>query len=198
MDVPADLKLPATAHVVLGLVSICPGGGHELALFSEQSIGNFFPIARSQVYSELERLSGLGLLSATEVRQQRWPTKRVYAVTAAGEAELRRWLQDDPVAPVRNRNLFLVRVFFGDRVSPDRLDALLDEYERDARARRDTFAAIVDRLADRPQAAFPRATALYGLRHTDATLAWVGDVRSMVREARAAESEPGRVPARGR
>jgi DNA-binding PadR family transcriptional regulator len=194
----SDLKLPATAHVVLGLVSICPGGGHELALFSEQSIGNFFPIARSQVYSELERLCGLGLLSATEVRQQRWPTKRVYEVTTAGEAELRRWLEEGPVAPVRNRNLFLVRVFFGDRVSPERLDALLDEYERSARAHRDNYAAIVEQLADRPPAAFPRATALYGMRHANATLEWVADVRSIVREARAALSDSERLAAGGR
>jgi DNA-binding PadR family transcriptional regulator len=166
-------------------------------LFSEQSIGNFFPIARSQVYSELERLCGLGLLSVMEVRQQRRPTKRVYEVTAAGEAELRRWLEEGPVEPVRNRNLFLVRVFFGDRVSPERLDALLDEYERSARAHRDNYAVIVERLAVRPQAAFPRATALYGMRHAQATLEWVADVRSIVREARAALSEPGRLAAGG-
>ena len=181
---------------MLGLVSICPGGGHELALFSEQSIGNFFPIARSQVYSELERLCGLGLLSATEVVQERWPTKRVYEMTAAGEAELERWLEEGPVAPSRNRNLFLVRVFFGDRVSPERLDALLDEYEQNARAHCDSYAAIVERLADRPQAAFPRATALYGMRHAQATVEWVADVRSMVRETRTALSDAGRLAAR--
>ena len=194
----ADLKLPATAHVVLGLVSVCSGSGHELAAFSERSIGNFFPIARSQVYFELERLCGLGLLSVTEVRQQRWPTKHLYQVTAAGEAELRRWLDEGSVPPARNRNLFLVRVFFGDRVSPERLDELLDEYERSAGVQRDSFAVIVDGLADRPQLAFPRATALYGMRHAQATLEWVSDVRSIVHEARAALSEPGRLAAGGR
>jgi DNA-binding PadR family transcriptional regulator len=69
---------------VLGLVSVRPAAGHELAGFSERSIGNFFPIARSQIYSELERLCRAGLLSVTEVPQQRWPTKRVYAVTEDG------------------------------------------------------------------------------------------------------------------
>jgi len=73
-DRAAGLKLPATAHVVLGLVSIRPGAGHELAGFAERSIGNFFPIARSQVYSELERLcrldmSGAPALSVTRSRR---------------------------------------------------------------------------------------------------------------------------------
>jgi PadR family transcriptional regulator AphA len=181
--VPSDRKLPATAHVVLGLVSIRPGAGHELAGFSERSIGNFFPIARSQVYSELERLCRLGLLSVTEVPQQRWPTKRVYEVTEDGAAELRRWLEEAPVEPERSRNPFLVRVFFGDRVSRERLDTLLDDYEATARAHRDSLAAIADRLADQPQSTFPKATALYGMRHAQATLDWVADVRLIVGEA---------------
>ncbi|MDQ6774841.1 MAG: PadR family transcriptional regulator [Actinomycetota bacterium] len=181
MDAP--YKLPATAYVVLGLVSIRPGAGHELAGFSDRSIGNFFPIARSQVYSELERLCRLGLLSVTEVPQRRFPTKRVYEVTEEGDAALRRWLDEAAVEPERNRNLFLVRVFFGDRVSHARLDALLDEYEAKARAHRDAMAALVARLADRPQSTYPRATALFGLRHAQATLDWVADVRSIVEQA---------------
>jgi DNA-binding PadR family transcriptional regulator len=176
-------KLPATAYVVLGLVSIRPGAGHELAGFSERSIGNFFPIARSQVYSELERLCRLGLLSATEVPQQRFPTKRVYEVTADGDAELRRWLDEAAVEPDRNRNLFLVRVFFGDRVSRGRLGALLDEYAAGAQANRDALAAVVERLAGRPQSVYPWATALFGFHHAQATLNWVADVRLILEQA---------------
>ena len=85
----------------------------------------------------------------------------------------------------RNRNLFLVRVFFGDRLSPERLDALLDEYEANARAYHGTLAAVVHRLADRPESAFRRATALFGMRHAQATLDWVADVRSMLRDSAA-------------
>ncbi len=35
--------LSATAHVVLGLVSIRPMAGHDLVAYAERSIGNFFP-----------------------------------------------------------------------------------------------------------------------------------------------------------
>ena len=177
-----DLRLPATAHVVLGLVSVRPAAGHELAGFSERSIGNFFPIARSQIYSELERLCRLGLLAVTEVRQERAPTKRVYELTEAGGLELQRWLDAAPVTDQRTRNLFLVRVFFGDRVSRERLDALLDEYEASARADRDRFAAIAARLAGQPECAFRRATAVYGMRHAQATLDWVADVRPILEQ----------------
>jgi DNA-binding PadR family transcriptional regulator len=181
--VTSDSKLPATSYVVLGLVSVRPAAGHELAGFSERSIGNFFPIARSQIYYELDRLCRLGFLAVTEVPQRRWPTKRVYELTEAGEAELRRWLDEAPVDPERTRNLFLVRVFFADRVSPERLVALLDEYEATARAMYETLAGVADRLVDRPEAAFRRATAVFGMRHAQATLDGVADVRAIPRGA---------------
>lgn len=178
-------KLPATACVVLGLVSVRPTAGHELAGFAERSIGNFFPLTRSHIYSELDRLCQLGLLDATEVAQERLPTKRVYEITPAGSDELQRWLEDAVAVPERQRNLFLVRIFFGDRMSPERIDALLDEYEATARARRDRLAAMVDKLADRPEAAFRRSTAMFGVRHEQAKLAWVDDVRPIFHAAAA-------------
>jgi DNA-binding PadR family transcriptional regulator len=186
-----DHRLPATAQVVLGLVSIRPTTGHDLAAFSERSIGNFFPIARSQVYLELDRLCRLGLLDVTEVPHDRRPTRRVYEITHAGGAELRRWLEETPLPVERTRNLFLVRVFFGDRVSPERLDALLDEYESTARGQHDALSTVTARLADRPDAALRRATAVFGVRHAQATLDWVADVRQIVLEARRAEPAVG-------
>jgi DNA-binding PadR family transcriptional regulator len=173
-------QLPPTAYVVLGLVSVRPTAGHELAGYAERSIGNFFPLTRSHVYSELERLCHLGLLEATEVPQERFPTKRVYEITAQGEGALRDWLEASPVGPERQRNLFLVRMFFGDRMSSTRVEAILDEYEAEAQARRDRLGEVVDRLADRPQTAFRRATAMFGVRREQAKLDWVAEVRPLL------------------
>jgi DNA-binding PadR family transcriptional regulator len=191
LDGMSHRPLPATAHVVLGLASIRPTTGHELAAFSERSIGNFFPIARSQIYLELERLCRLGLLEVTEIAQERRPTKRVYEITRSGGDELRRWLDETPLEPERTRNLFLVRVFFGDRVSPDRLERTLDEYEALARTQCDRLTAVVERLDGRPEAALRRATALFGVRHAQATLDWAAEIRPIVQAARSARSGPG-------
>jgi DNA-binding PadR family transcriptional regulator len=76
------VTLPQTAYVVLGLMSVRPRAGHELAGYAQGSLGNFCPVTRSHVYSELDRLCRLGLLEATEVRQERFPTNRVYEITA--------------------------------------------------------------------------------------------------------------------
>lgn len=173
-------QLSATAYVVLGLVSVRPRAGHELAGYAERSIGNFFPLTRSHVYSELDRLCRVGLLVATEVRQERFPTKRVYEITAEGECVLQQWLEEAPLGVDRQRNLFLVRLFLGDRMSPARLEEILGEYEAEARARRDRLAVVVERLAERPQAAFRRATAMFGVRREQAKLEWVAEVRPIL------------------
>jgi len=89
----------ATGYVVLGLVSIRPTAGHDLAAFAERSIGQFFSLTRSHIYSELERLCGLGLLDVTEVEQERFPTKRVCEVTGAGVEVLEAWVETDGPPP---------------------------------------------------------------------------------------------------
>ena len=178
--------LSATTYVVLGLVSIRPMSGYELAAYAERSIGNFFPLTRSHIYSELDRLGRLGLLEATEIAQENAPTKRVYEITPGGSDELRRWLGNAVMKEERSRSLFLVRIFFGDRTSPERLAALLDEFESAARVRRDRLAAIADKLADRPASVFRRSTAMFGLRREQANLDWVAEVRPMLLAASAA------------
>ena len=181
-----DTELPATAYVVLGLVSIRPMTGYELTGYAERSIGNFFPLTRSHIYSELERLGRLGLLEAAEIAQENAPTKRVHEITPAGSDQLQRWLEGTVMSEGRSRNLFLVRIFFGDRTTPERLAALLDEHEAAARFRRDQLAAVADKLADRPGSVFRRSTAVFGLRREQADLDWVAEVRPMLLAAAAA------------
>jgi DNA-binding PadR family transcriptional regulator len=175
-----NLRLPVTAYVVLGLVSIRPMAGYDLAAYAERSIGNFFPLTRSHIYSELDRLGRLGLLDATEIAQENAPTKRVYEITPAGLDELRQWLEDPVMKEERSRSLFLVRIFFGDRSSPEQLAALLDAFESRAVIRRDRLAAIADKLADRPGSVFRRSTAMLGVRREQANLDWVAEVRPML------------------
>jgi DNA-binding PadR family transcriptional regulator len=179
--------LSPTGYVVLGLASVRPTTGHELAAFAERSIGQFFSLTRSHVYSELDRLCRRGLLEVTEVRQERLPTKRVYEITRDGLEVLTAWLDDPELPPDRYRSLFLVRVFFGDHLSCERLETLLDDYERAARARRDALAEIVDRLSGRAESAFRRATAMFGLAQAEASLDWIQQVRPLLLAARAGE-----------
>src|ERR1700722_18554233 len=163
-----DLGLSATAYVVLGLVSIRPVTGYDLTSYAQRSIGNFFPLTRSHIYAELDRLHRLGLLEATQTEQHNAPTKRTYEVTLSGRAEMQAWLEDSELREERTRSMFLVRIFFGDRTSSDRL------------------AELTERLADRPGSVFRRSTAMFGLRREEANLQWVTEMRPALLAASAA------------
>ncbi|HTW10366.1 MAG TPA: PadR family transcriptional regulator [Acidimicrobiales bacterium] len=129
---------------------------------------------------ELAHLEDLGLVQGTELSNERYPNKRVFSTTEQGEAVLQRWLDESPVGEDRVRNQFLVRIFFGDRVSAERLGSLLDAYEAAATARRDHYAQVVATLADRPQSRFRAATAMYGVSQQQAQIDWVAEVRALL------------------
>lgn len=188
--------LPTTSYALLGLLAFGPMSGYDLTAFAARSIANFWPIQKSQVYGELDRLEGLGYLEATEVAQEGLPDKRIFAPTAEGDQALDAWLQQPGYQRERRRNAFLVKVFFGWRMPPERFEALLDDYQAETRAERDRLQAIVDRLAPIPSAAFGRATAQFGLRHAEATLAWCEQMRAALPHLRRQVARSGRAPAK--
>lgn len=189
-------RLPTTTYALLGLLADGPASGYELADLVSRSIANFWPIEKSQVYGELRRLESLGYVDASDVAQSGAPDKRVYALLEDGERALDAWLGEAGYQRERVRNAFLVKVFFGWRMEPERLEALLDEYRADALAERDRLQAIVDHLASVPSTAFGRATAEFGLRHAQATLEWCDDMRARLPELRRRARRAGRRPPR--
>src|SRR6266511_3546714 len=72
-------RLSPGAQAVLGLLSRQPTSGYELGSTAERTIAHFWPITRAHIYAELARLEAAGLVTATEVSQQRRPDKRVYS-----------------------------------------------------------------------------------------------------------------------
>jgi DNA-binding PadR family transcriptional regulator len=161
-------------------VSLRRATAHDLAAFAQRSIGQFFSVTRSHVYAELERLCQSGLLRAAEVHRPRLPIQRVYELTEEGSEALVAWLDQTQAPGERQRNLFLVRVFFGARMSRERLAWLLDTYEDTARSRRARWAEIAERLAPRPRARFARATAMFGVAQAQAQLDWLDQVRPLL------------------
>jgi DNA-binding PadR family transcriptional regulator len=146
-------------------------------------------LTHSHVYTELDRLCGCGLLDVTEIEQERFPTKRVDEITESGVEVPEGWLDDSAMPPERQRNLFLVRLLFGDRMSPRPIEELLSSDEQAQRARRDLLAELVERLAQRPESTYRRARAMLGLGQAQTELEWIEQVRPVPLHARRAEPD---------
>jgi PadR family transcriptional regulator AphA len=176
-------KLSPGAHAVLGLLSREPTSGYELGSLAERTIAHFWPITRAHIYAELGRLEDAGLVTATEVSQRGRPDKRVYAINAAGERALDDWLDETDLGDERRRNPLLLKVYFGDRMSAERLAGLLAAQRARCEANRARYAAVVAELENDPTAVMRRATALYGVRCAESQLAWLDEVEPLIAPA---------------
>lgn len=184
-----SVSLPTTTYVTLGLLAKHPGSGYDIAAFAERSVAHFWPMPRSQLYSELARLEKLGYVTGTAVRQDRLPDKRVYEATEAGIAALRGWLDGPSFQPLRSKNAALVKFFFGSFMTPGRLASLLREYRVDAEARRVELVAIANRLETQasPGRLLALATVRHGILQAEAVLAWTNEAEELTQRAVAEE-----------
>jgi DNA-binding PadR family transcriptional regulator len=120
----------ALRHAVLAALLEGDSSGYELAKRFDVSVANFWPATAQQLYRELEGLEQAGLVRGRVVTQRRRPNKRVYAVTAAGRAELHAFVAQPP-KPTAIRDDLLVQ-----------LQAASSEADREA-----VRGALADRLA---------------------------------------------------
>jgi DNA-binding PadR family transcriptional regulator len=175
------MTLPASTYVVLGLIAKKPGSGYDTAAFADRSVRYFWPISRTQVYSELPRLEELGWVTGTLVPQDRYPDKRVYEPTPDGLRALRDWL--DVPAPRQRIQDVVLRTFFGAYMSSQRLAEQLAEYRQQAEKLRAELLTIVEHLdAKGPDhsRALAQATARYGVLQAEATIAWTTQTQALL------------------
>src|SRR4051794_33111752 len=125
---PVSLRIAA-----LGLLAREPGSGYDLLKHFEKSMANVWPATQSQLYGELNKLADTGLIEVSDVGPR---GRKEYRITAAGHAELRRWVsnpQDDP--PLRSSRL--LRVFLLGEIAQEdarkHLEALADHADAEVR-----------------------------------------------------------------
>ena len=107
------LRLTPTSYLVLGLLAReGPSTPYELERHVRATLGNFWSFPHTLLYSEPPRLATGGLVD--EVRETSGRRRRVFAVTAAGEAALRAWLDRPSTEPTELRDPGLLQLFFAD------------------------------------------------------------------------------------
>jgi DNA-binding PadR family transcriptional regulator len=111
------------------MVRLGARSGYEIKQTVELSIRFFWTISQAQIYPSLERLERGGLLRGRSEPQGRRP-RRVFEITAAGEAALREWLDRAEPMPFELRDVGMLKLFFADADDPDDARALLDAVRR--------------------------------------------------------------------
>lgn len=90
-------------HALLALLDAGAMTGYELAKQFDVSVAYLWHAPHSQIYPELRRMEGSGLIEAESLPRGERGTKRAYSLTEAGARELARWVaQVETAAPVRD------------------------------------------------------------------------------------------------
>jgi DNA-binding PadR family transcriptional regulator len=117
------MELSPTAYVILGMVSREPRSGYEIKALVDDSTRFFWATSYGQIYPELKRLSGAGLVEGVDApRGERKRT--VYAITADGEDELKAWLRQPP-STYEMREEGLLKLFFAGVLPPEEAAPIL-------------------------------------------------------------------------
>ena len=116
-------------YALLGLLAREPLSGYDLKGRMERPVGYFWSARHSQIYPELARLEGEGLVSHELVEQEGRPDKKVYGITAAGLEALEEWVTA-PVEPRHARDELVLKAYSLWLAEPEKALALFRKHER--------------------------------------------------------------------
>jgi DNA-binding PadR family transcriptional regulator len=154
----------------LGLLAQGPGSGYDLLKHFEKSMANVWPATQSQLYGELNKLAGAGLIEVSDIGPR---GRKEYRITKAGHVELQRWVanpQDDP--PFRSPGL--LRVFLLGEVPADQARKHVVAMAEHADAEVKRLEELCDSIdwSDGDSLFFGRAALDYGLRANAMEAEW--------------------------
>ncbi|HEY3142922.1 MAG TPA: PadR family transcriptional regulator [Acidimicrobiales bacterium] len=126
-------RLTTSSYAVLGMLTLGPWSGYELAQQAQRSLRFVWPKSASHLYAEPKKLVDLGLATVRTEPAGESRTRQVYEITPAGREAFRDWLGTEPAPPHLEVEAML-RVFFADQGDRDELLRVLDVFEAQVQA----------------------------------------------------------------
>jgi PadR family transcriptional regulator, regulatory protein AphA len=114
----------AVTPVVLGMLTFGPRSGYDIKAVVDRSTRFFWAASYGQIYPELRRLEGEGLIQGEDAPSG-GRSRRVYKITRAGRDALREWSFGSTVT-IELRDESLLRLFFADVLPRDEALLLLE------------------------------------------------------------------------
>ena len=124
------VKLRPISFLVLGMVRFGASSGYAIKKAADAGTSSFWPASLAQIYPELAKLEGAGLLSRRDDSEGD-RERASYELTQTGEDALLTWLRSTVEAPPRLRYEGMLRGFFADALpKAEQLDLLRRQRQR--------------------------------------------------------------------
>jgi len=176
----------ALEHAILVSLTERAGSGYELARRFDRSIGYFWPATHQQIYRVLRRMEEAGWVKHTEIAQEGRPDKKIYRVSAAGRAELSRWLatRDDPAVL---RDSLGVKLRGASLTAPGLVRQEVERHRAEHATRLELYRGIEHRDFPKPTKLHGRDLHQYlvlrgGIRAEESFVAWCDEVIDALRK----------------
>ncbi|MER6569267.1 PadR family transcriptional regulator [Streptomyces sp. NPDC001093] len=169
-------------HALLGLLSDRRASGYDLLKTFETSLANVWPATQSQIYTELTKLAGSGLIAVAAEGPR---GRKEYEITDEGMAELRHWLTEVPPQPVIRSDV-LLRVFFLGVLTPEQARAYLTDLTDMSRAGHEQLRQLADSIDwdEGNLSVYGRIALEYGLRFNAMRREWAEWAAEQLRQPR--------------
>jgi len=175
-----------TPYPLLGLLAEQPLSGYDLRRAIQATFGHFWAESYGQIYPELRRLAAAGLVEAlpeTVGGGADGASRKLFRLTAAGEAELASWIQE-PAAGQVLRNEMLLKLYFAGSQRPETVRTHLSRRRKELGQRLAILARIEERLrrvlADSPGLAGWLVSVRHGVLLGEAELAWCREAEALL------------------
>jgi DNA-binding PadR family transcriptional regulator len=165
--------IPVTGYAILGLLTFGDElTGYEIKQRADVTLRFYWVSpAMSQIYTELRRLSDRGLVTA-DVRADGGRDVTTYAITGAGQAALRAWMDTTPAGFPVLKHPVLLRLLVGHVTEPEQTRQMLHDYVAELDRALVDLGQVRESLrgADEPGQPFrfPSLVAEWGLDYFDA------------------------------
>lgn len=132
-------------YAILGYLSSGPGSGYDLVQQLDGGLGWFWAASHSQIYPELRRLEGAGLIEGTATTVGERLEKRVYSLTEAGAEDLRKWTAREPQYRP-NRDPERLQLLFSDSNGIESIRSHLEAHREHFAKRRERVIEMRERI----------------------------------------------------
>jgi DNA-binding PadR family transcriptional regulator len=164
------MKLTPSSYLVLGMVRLGARSGYAIKKAADASTQAIWPTSLPQVYPELARLEGGGLVTRKDDPKGA-RARSAYRITDKGEAAFQSWLRSTRVGPLQFRDEGSLRLFFADALPREEQLALVKRLrERALREKNWLRGELIPQAESIPTD--PRYPALVGRLGADSWAYW--------------------------
>lgn len=134
-------------HALLAVLTAEPMTGYDLVKYFDGTVAFVWSAPHSQIYTELRKMEHEGLLDGKLVARGERAEKRLFSITAGGEAELRRWESAATPYPAE-RSVHRLKAAYMEWSSLNAARAQLQAHIRHYRRRLENFEQYFEDMAE--------------------------------------------------